>query len=162
MEGETRRGTDRRCVRLCRRFVAQMRLRPNALETAQQRLAVSARVLRYDQLPIGRFCAHHSILAELKRFARTELYANTERRIFLGTGIDRATCDQPFLSSLHEMNVVASIVLMVAIPIWGDYSIEQLQNERFAYTVETPDAGLTPSKARYRIDDMVFDQIPLR
>ncbi|KHN77976.1 Solute carrier family 12 member 4 [Toxocara canis] len=56
------------------------------------------------------------------------------------------------------MNVVASVVLMVAIPIWGDYSIEQLQNERFAYTVETPDAGLTPSKARYRIDDMKKDE----
>lgn len=64
---------------------------------------------------------------------------------------------------LYEMNIISCIVVLVAVlPVWGEFTIEQLKSERFAYTVEARDSGLDLSKARYQIGDMVFDRNPFK
>uniref|UniRef100_A0A915BIG8 Metalloendopeptidase n=1 Tax=Parascaris univalens TaxID=6257 RepID=A0A915BIG8_PARUN len=63
---------------------------------------------------------------------------------------------------LYEMNTIFFVVSVAVLPVWGDFTIEQLKSERFAYTVEARDSGLDLSKVKYHIGDMVFDRNPFK
>uniref|UniRef100_A0A914RUB2 Peptidase M12A domain-containing protein n=1 Tax=Parascaris equorum TaxID=6256 RepID=A0A914RUB2_PAREQ len=46
------------------------------------------------------------------------------------------------------MNTIFFVVSVAVLPVWGDFTIEQLKSERFAYTVEARDSGLDLSKVK--------------